>query len=276
MLTFPRIDPVIVQVGPLAVRWYGVMYLLGFTISYFLVKKQIKESLLNAPGKDEGPEKLLEREFQHLDGLMLYLVTGVILGGRLGYVLFYNLSWFLEHPSEIIATWHGGMSFHGGTAGALAAGYIYCRLHGTEFLKWADRFTVTAPIGLGLGRLGNFINGELYGRVTDVPWAMVFPFSDGRPRHPSQLYEALLEGVLLFAILWPVRNKKWPDGRKTALFLVGYSVCRVIVEFFREPDQQLGFVLGNWITMGQLLSAAFMAAGALLWVMAGHKPRSAT
>ena len=281
MIAFPRIDPVIVQVGPLAVRWYGLMYLLGFAAAYFLVRKQIAEfpsGAATAPhdsssavlkGGESGNTAQIT-EYQHLDGLMFYLVIGVIAGGRLGYVLFYNLSWFLEHPLEIFATWHGGMSFHGGTLGALVAGYIYCRKFHLDFLLWADRFIVTAPVGLGLGRLGNFINGELYGRAADVPWAMVFPHGGNIPRHPSQLYEAALEGVLLFLILWPLRKKSWPSGRKTALFLMCYSVCRVIVEFFREPDAQLGFIFSGWLTMGQLLSVCFMVAGIFLWVMAGR------
>ncbi len=271
MIAFPHIDPVIVQLGPLSVRWYGLMYLLGFTAAYFLVRKQIAESpaQICSSARVSGEAQQLT-EFQHLDGLMFYLVIGVVAGGRLGYVLFYNLSWFLEHPLEIFATWHGGMSFHGGTLGALLAGFIYCRKFHLDFLLWADRFIVTAPLGLGFGRLGNFINGELYGRAADVPWAMVFPHGGNIPRHPSQLYEAALEGVLLFAILWPLRKRPWPAGRKTALFFMCYSVCRVIVEFFREPDAQLGFIFSGWLTMGQLLSFCFMAAGVLLWIAAGR------
>ena len=273
MIAFPQIDPVIVQIGPLAIRWYGLMYLLGFTAAYFLVRKQIMESPAPATGPtgdaiQDKDEHLTE--FQHLDGLMFYLVIGVVAGGRIGYVLFYNLSWFLEHPLEILATWHGGMSFHGGTIGALLAGYMYCRKFHLNFLLWADRFIVTAPVGLCLGRIGNFINGELYGRAADVPWAMVFPQGGNVPRHPSQLYEAMLEGILLFAILWPLRNRPWPPGRKTALFLMAYSVCRVIVEFFREPDAQLGFIFAGWLTMGQLLSICFMTAGILIWIITGR------
>ena len=278
MIAFPRIDPVIVQIGPLAIRWYGLMYLLGFTAAYILVKKQIIES--TAPASETGAgihEQDRIDQLEHLDGLMFYLVIGVVAGGRLGYVLFYNLSWFITHPLEIFATWHGGMSFHGGTLGALAAGFIYCRKHHEAFLIWADRFIVTAPAGLGLGRLGNFINGELYGRAADIPWAMIFPQGGNIPRHPSQLYEALLEGVVLFAILWPLRNRPWPPGRKTALFLIGYSVCRVIAEFFREPDAQLGFIFAGWITMGQLLSLCFMTAGLLLWIItAGHNAHNSS
>ena len=271
MIVFPHIDPVIVRIGPLAVRWYGLMYLLGFAASYLLVRKQIMESPIPSMTRGVKQEKNIRlSEIHHLDGLMFYLVIGVVAGGRLGYVLFYNLSYFLEHPLEILATWHGGMSFHGGTAGALLAGLIYCRKFHLDFLQWADRLIVTVPAGLGLGRLGNFINGELYGRPANVPWAMIFPQGGNIPRHPSQLYEALLEGVLLFCILWPIRKKNWAHGRKTALFLMCYSTLRIVVEFFREPDVQLGFIFMHWLTMGQLLSICFMAAGVLLWIMAGR------
>lgn len=270
MIAFPHIDPVIVRIGPLAVRWYGLMYLLGFTTSYFLVRKQIMESPASAMTAGQArKEGAKTAEIQHLDGLMFYLVIGVVAGGRLGYVLFYNLSYFLEHPLEILATWHGGMSFHGGTLGALLAGLIYCKRFHLDFLLWSDRLIVTVPAGLGLGRLGNFINGELYGRAADVPWAMIFPQGGNIPRHPSQLYEAMLEGLLLFSILWPLRKKNWPHGRKTALFLMCYSVLRIALEFFRQPDAQIGFIFMNWLTMGQLLSICFMTGGLLLWAMTG-------
>lgn len=265
MLPYPRIDPVIVQVGPLALRWYGFMYLCGFFAAFFLVKKQIREEFIASK-----PEKLAA-ELEFLDGIIVALIAGVILGGRLGYVLFYNLSYFINHPSEILATWHGGMSFHGGAFGVLTAGWIYCRRHGNDFFKWADRFCVTAPIGLGLGRLGNFINGELYGRPAGVPWAMIFPDGGFVPRHPSQLYEAFLEGVLLFCVLWSLRKKPWPSGRKTAIFFMAYGVIRIFVEFFREPDPQLGFVAFGWVTMGQVLSGAMIILGVLLWIFRKRK-----
>jgi phosphatidylglycerol:prolipoprotein diacylglycerol transferase len=265
MIPYPRIDPVIVHVGPLAIRWYGLMYLLGFFASFFLVKKQIREELGH-----EGPEKIA-RELALLDGIIVVLVAGVIIGGRLGYVLFYNPSYFLHHPSEILATWHGGMSFHGGAAGVLLAGWLYCKRHGTDFFRWADRFCVTVPVGLGLGRIGNFINGELYGRPADVPWAMIFPSGGFVPRHPSQLYEAVLEGVLLFLVLWSVRKRPWPSGSKTALFFIGYGVIRFLVEFFREPDPQLGFVALGWVTMGQILSLVLVVFGVFLWIIRNKK-----
>ncbi len=261
MLPYPNIDPVIIRIGPLALRWYGLMYVLGFTGGYLLVKKQIQEEKGNAA----------DQELRHLEGLMLSLIIGVVLGGRLGYVLFYNLPYYMDHPAEILATWLGGMSFHGGVIGACAAGWIYTHRHHLNFWHWADRFIVTAPIGLGLGRMGNFINGELFGRPTDVPWAMIFPQGGPVPRHPSQLYEALLEGVLLFCILWPLRGRSWSPGQKLALFLIMYSCFRFIAEFFRQPDLQLGFLAWGWVTMGQILSMALFMAGLILWWIRGAK-----
>ena len=262
MIPYPRLDPVIFKIGPVSLRWYGLMYLLGFLSSFFLVRLQI--------GQECGPDRgCRQREYAVLDGLLASLIIGVIAGGRLGYVLFYNLDYFLQHPLEIPATWHGGMSFHGGAAGALAAGLIYCRVKKEDFLKWADRIIVTVPIGLGLGRIGNFINGELYGRPADpdaVPWAMIFPDGGLVPRHPSQLYEALLEGLVLFLILWPLRRRPWPAGCKTALFFLLYGMVRFLVEFFREPDPQVGYLAFGWLTMGQLLSLLLAAAAAGFWL----------
>ena len=262
MVQYPHIDPVIVDVGPLSVRWYGFMYLLGFLASYLLVRLQIRHAC-------KGNMEMLQREYLFLDGLLAWLIIGLILGGRLGYVLFYNLPYFIQNPQEIVATWHGGMSFHGGAIGALLAGWIYVRRRREDFFKWADRIVVTVPIGLGLGRIGNFINGELYGRPADpeiVPWAMIFPGGGLVPRHPSQLYEAFVEGVVLFSILWPLRNRPWPAGYKTALFFMLYGLFRFFVEFFREPDPQVGYIAFGWLTMGQLLSIALMLAAALLWL----------
>ncbi len=264
MLPYPQINPVLLKIGPLAVRWYGLMYLIGFLSAYFLVRRQIF-----AANNQKG-EEALAVELNHLDGLFLWLVIGIIVGGRSGYVLFYNLPYYLKHVPEIFATWHGGMSFHGGAAGAIIAGWLYSKRHRIKFWLWADRFAVTAPIGLGFGRIGNFINGELFGRPSNVPWAMIFPEGGPIPRHPSQLYEAFLEGVLLFAILWPLSKKKWPHGRKLALFIMLYAVVRTIAEEFREPDPQLGFVLFGSITMGQILSLAFFCLGLLLWWYLGR------
>lgn len=257
MLPFPDIDPVLLKMGPLQVRWYGLMYVIGFTASYFLVQYQInKHKFTELAG--------------HFENLNLVLIVSVVLGGRLGYVLFYNLDYYLNHPLEIFATWTGGMSFHGACLALIISGYLYTSKHRVDFWKAADIYVATIPIGLGLGRIGNFINGELYGRPTDLPWAVAFPYG-GVTRHPSQLYEALLEGCVLFIILWSVRNKPWqntavwPHGSILSLFLIGYGLFRMVVELFREPDQQIGYLL-NAFTMGQLLSCLMVAGGIILWV----------
>lgn len=260
MINYPTIDPIIFSLGPLKIRWYGVMYILGFMAAHLLVKKQA--GMVH-----------WDRLLKHIDNLNLALIGGVILGGRLGYVVFYNFSYFRHHPLEIFATWQGGMSFHGGCLGVLLAGWLYCRKHNLNYWKTADLYVVTIPIGLGLGRLANFINGELYGRVTDVPWAMIFPGGGPFPRHPSQLYEALLEGVILFGILWFFKNKpwqkpalrSWPHGSILALFLILYGSFRSLVEIVREPDPQLGTLMAG-LTMGQILSSVMIISGILLWI----------
>ena len=259
MLTYPDIDPVIFSLGPLHVRWYGLMYIFGFIAAYLLVGYQARKFHW---------QQLLK----HLDNLNLAIIAGVILGGRLGYVVFYNLPYYLQHPLEIFATWQGGMSFHGGCIGVLVCGWLYCRRHNIDFWKVADLYVVTVPVGLGLGRIGNFMNAELYGRVTKVPWGMIFPGGGLLPRHPSQLYEVLLEGVFLFIVLWTLKGrpwqeqygKRWPHGTMLALFLGLYGIVRFLVEFVREPDPQLGQVLLG-LTMGQLLSLSMIVLGFVLW-----------
>ncbi len=254
MIPYPHIDPVIISIGPLQVRWYGMMYVLGFTATWLLVRYQIKKYDLAK----------LQRHFENLN---FTLIISLVLGARLGYVLFYNFAYYRHHPLEILATWQGGMSFHGALIGLITGGYLFCRRNGLDFWQTADVYIVTVPIGLGLGRLGNFINGELFGRLTDVPWAMVFPGGGPLPRHPSQLYEALLEGVLLFLLLWTTKNrywrKHWPAGTLLALFLIFYGIFRSLVELFRQPDPQLGFLFFS-LTMGQLLSLLMIIAGATI------------
>lgn len=256
-MTFPNIDPIIFSLGPLHVRWYGLMYVLGFMACYFLVQKQIRD--------------FAYKELQpHFENLNLVLILSVVLGGRLGYVFFYNFSYYMQHPLEIPATWTGGMSFHGACIGCLIGGALFTKIKKLDFWTCADLYVVTIPIGLGLGRFGNFINGELFGRTSDVPWAMVFPGGGPLPRHPSQLYEMLLEGVLLFTLLWILRrkpwkeNKNWPHGCMLSLFLMAYGAFRMFVELFREPDRQIGFLLG-FMTMGQLLSGLMILGGGTLW-----------
>jgi phosphatidylglycerol:prolipoprotein diacylglycerol transferase len=251
MIPHPSIDPEIVRFGPLSIRWYGVMYLIGFAASYLLVKEQIKKRGLS-----------LSRDF--LESLYTCIILGLVIGARLGYIFFYDLSAYLRHPLEILAVWHGGMSFHGGLIGSVACGIWYCRRSRADAWLVADLVTATAPIGLGMGRLGNFINGELYGRVTDMPWGMIFPNGGVIPRHPSQLYEFFLEGVVLFAVLWIVKDRVRRSGVLLSIFIMLYGGIRIFVEFFREPDSQLGLVLGPF-TMGQLLSACMVLGGLVLY-----------
>lgn len=264
MIPYPHIDPVIFHLGPLQVRWYGLMYVLGFVASYCLVRYQIKKYSL----------KDLEEHFENLN---LVLIISLVLGARLGYVLFYNLSYYIAHPAEILATWQGGMSFHGALIGVLLGGLIFCRKNRFSFLESGDVYVVTIPIGLGLGRLGNFINGELFGRVSDVPWAMIFPGGGPLPRHPSQLYQSFMEGVLLFIVLWLAKNRywkrNWPSGSLLALFLIFYGIFRWVAEFFRQPDVQVGFLF-NTFTMGQLLSTAMIIAGGAILLLVKKRPVS--
>jgi phosphatidylglycerol:prolipoprotein diacylglycerol transferase len=245
-----NIDPILIDLGIIRVSWYGLMYIFGFLASYLLVRYQMKR-------KDFGVSKL------EVENLYFYLILGLVIGARLGYVLFYNLKDYLVDPLEIFAIWHGGMSFHGGLIGVLIVGILFSWKNRKSFWKIADLFIVTAPIGLGLGRIGNFINGELYGRVTQVPWGMIFPKGDSLPRHPSQLYESALEGGVLFLILWFLKDKKLPTGGLLAVFLSVYGVFRFFLEYFREPDPQLGFILGPF-TMGQILSALMIIGGIVL------------
>lgn len=244
MIPFPNIDPVIFKIGPLSVRWYGVMYLIGFSASYFLVRYQLKR----------------KRIAMDIGSLYSFLILGLVIGGRLGYIVFYNLNDYIKNPIEIFAVWHGGMSFHGGLIGSVLAGIIFCKKHRLDFWQLSDLVIVTVPTGLGLGRIGNFINGELYGRVTDVPWGMIFPSGGPFPRHPSQLYESFLEGVVLFVFLWFIKDKNLRAGVLTSLFLILYGIFRFIAEFFREPDQQIGFIFGPF-TMGQMLSVVTILSG---------------
>jgi len=245
-----NIDPILFQFGPLRVSWYGLMYVFGFLASYLLVLYQMKR-------RDFGITR------QEVDSIFFYLAMGLIVGARLGYVLFYDLPLYLKNPLEVLSIWHGGMSFHGGLIGVLAGWFIFCWKNKKSLWRTADLFVVTAPIGLGFGRIGNFINGELYGRVTQVPWGMIFPKGGPLPRHPSQLYESVLEGGVLFFILWFMKEKKLPPGGLLAAFLSLYGGFRFFLEFFREPDVQLGFVFGPF-TMGQVLSSFMIAVGLFL------------
>lgn len=258
MIPFPQIDPVIFRVGPLAVRWYGLMYLLGFAGSFFYMRyiARLRNFAMNS---------------EEISDLIFYGVFGVILGGRLGYTLFYNFSYYVNHPLEIFAVWQGGMSFHGGFLGVVLAILFFCKRRHKSILEVGDIVVAATPIGLGFGRLGNFINGELWGRVTDAPWGFIFPGAGSLPRHPSQLYEAFLEGCLLFVILWVVHKRGIKRGVPIFIFLAGYGICRFFVEFFRQPDAHIGF-LWSGITMGQLLSLPMIIVGlvGIVWLYKGR------
>lgn len=270
MIPYPHIDPVIFsigpfhigqfQIGPVQARWYGVMYVLGFIASYFLIQKQERSKQIGLVGTAA-------------QDLVFYLAIGLIAGGRLGYILFYeykDIMTYIKNPLEIIATWHGGMSFHGGLIGCVLAGWIFSRRRKMPFAALADSVVVSAPIGLGLGRLGNFINGELFGLPSNVPWAMVFPAGGPMPRHPTQLYESFAEGLVLFIIMWTLRKKTFKDGTMVALFFLFYGILRFIIEFFKEPDPQIGYLL-TYFTMGQILCMAMIPAAAGLFFYLNRK-----
>jgi len=253
MLIHPQFNPIALQLGPLAVHWYGLMYLAGFLTFLWLGRKRIA-SLQNSRIDNKA-----------LDDLLFYGVLGVILGGRIGYVIFYKAAYYFSHPLEIFAVWQGGMSFHGGFLGVLIAMILFAHKHEIRWLQLTDFIAPLVPPGLAFGRLGNFINGELWGRPADVPWAMIFPKVDNIPRHPSQLYEFALEGLALFTLLWVYSKKPRPVGTVSGLFLAGYGCFRFIVEFTREPDDFLG-LLSLGMSMGQWLSLPMVAAGVLLMV----------
>lgn len=258
-IPYPNIDPVIFELGPLAVRWYGLAYVIGFILAGLILRALARRWELELTDDDV------------LD-IVLVAVVGLLLGGRLGYVVFYGAGAYWEQPETIIAFWDGGMSFHGGLAGIMLAGWWIARRKGISPLRLFDLGAVGAPIGLFFGRIANFINGELWGRTTDVPWGIVFPGAGSVPRHPSQLYEALLEGLVIFLVLFVMSRKKRPEGAYIGTLLVLYAVFRTFVEFFREPDEQLGFILGPF-TMGQLLTVPVFLAGVwLLWRALRPKP----
>ncbi len=253
-LSFPEIDPILIEIGPIAVRWYGLMYLFGFLFAMWLANRRADK-----PGSGWTREQVSD--------LLFAGFVGVVIGGRLGYVFFYNFDYFLSNPLYLVQVWTGGMAFHGGLLGVITAMWWYGRKNSRTFFSVADFIAPLVPMGLALGRLGNFINGELWGRVSDVPWAMVFPTGGPDPRHPSQLYQMAMEGIALFLILnWFIRKPR-PAGAVSGLFLFGYGSFRFIAEYFREPDAHIGLIAG-FISMGQILSLPMVIGGLLMMLWA--------
>lgn len=266
VLPFPEIDPVIVSIGPLAVRWYGLAYVVGILLGWLYARRLVANERL-WPG-NTAPMRPAD-----LDDFVVWAAIGIVLGGRLGYVLFYDLPSFLADPLSILAVWNGGMSFHGGLIGTTIAIVLFARSRNINIWFLLDTMAAVVPIGLFFGRIANFINAELWGRPTDLPWAVVFPNGGPLPRHPSQLYEAALEGILLFLVLrllthYALRLKR--PRFVTGAFVAGYGLCRIFVEFFREPDPQLGYLAGGWLTMGMLLSLPMVLVG--IWAIATARP----
>ena len=253
MLTYPTINPIAIKIGPIKVHWYGIMYLVGFALAWWLGNRRAKAS--NGAWTAE-----------HISDLIFYGALGAVLGGRIGYTFFYGFNQFINDPVMIFRVWEGGMSFHGGFLGVMAAMLLYARRYRRRFFDVMDFLAPLAPLGLAAGRIGNFINGELWGRPTDVPWAMVFPTGGPLPRHPSQLYEFFLEGIVLFSLVWWFSSKPRPRMAVSGLFSLCYGAFRFGVEFVRQPDEHLQFIAFNWLTMGQLLSTPMILLGAvLLW-----------
>lgn len=260
MIDYPNINPVALNLGIVKIHWYGITYVVGILVAWLLLRFR-------------GKQDYWQFSDEQISDLIFYAMLGIIIGGRLGSVLFYNFSYYFQHPIEIFYIQKGGMSFHGGLIGVITAVWFFARKIKTPFFKVTDFIAPVVPIGLGCGRIGNFINGELWGGPSDLPWAMIFPdpAAGGIPRHPSQLYEALLEGLLLFIILWWFSKSKRPVKAISGLFLIGYGLFRFMIEFIRIPDQQLGYLAFNWLTMGQLLSLPMIIFGAIFIYLAYQK-----
>ncbi|TWT03183.1 prolipoprotein diacylglyceryl transferase [Reyranella sp. CPCC 100927] len=263
VIPYPAIDPVLYEIGPFAIRWYALAYVAGLVFAWWLARRVVAQ-----------PPVVMKPE--QIDDFLFYAALGVILGGRLGYILFYKPGFYLANPDQLLAIWKGGMSFHGGLLGVSLAVVWYARRHKIEFFSFADVMGLATPIGLMLGRIANFINGELWGRASDVAWAMVFPHDEKQvARHPSQLYQAFLEGLVLFivlVVLWKVFGLRRRPGFLCGAFWAGYGVARITGEFFREPDAQLGYLYGGWLTMGMLLSLPLIALGVWLMMRALRRP----
>jgi len=263
MINYPDIDPVAINIGFIQIHWYGITYVVGIAIAWWL--------LVVRSGKSDG-----YWTDEHVADLIFYCAVGLILGGRLGSVIFYNLPYYLAHPIDIIKIWQGGMSFHGGLIGGVVAIGFFGKKYSRGFFTVSDYLVPVIPVGLGCGRIGNFINGELWGAASDLPWAMIFPHPDAGPvpRHPSQLYEAFLEGLVLFIILWWFSSNSRPRMAASGLFLLLYGIFRSAVEFVRTPDVGIGYLAGGWLTMGQILSAPMIILGVILLILGYRKDKN--
>jgi len=261
VMPFPDIDPVAFAIGPVAVHWYGLAYVAGILCGWLYARRLVAKASL-------WPNDRAPMTAAHLDDFLLWVAVGIVLGGRIGYILFYDMASVSQNPMRAFEIWNGGMSFHGGFLGATLAMILFARRNGIPVLSMFDIIATVVPFGLFFGRIANFINGELWGRISDVPWAVVFPTGGPFSRHPSQLYEAALEGLLLLVVLGflvlRLKALKWP-GFVAGTFLCGYGLSRIFVEFFREPDPQLGYLAFGWLTMGMVLSLPMVAFG--LWLM---------
>ena len=258
MLAHPDFDPVAFKLGPLPIHWYGLAYVVAFGLGWWLGRLRARRG-----GRGWRPEDV--------DDVLFFVALGVIVGGRLGYILFYDFASVVRNPLAIFAVWKGGMSFHGGLIGVIVAMMLFARRRGRGFFEVSDFIAPLVPLGLGAGRIGNFINGNLWGRESTLPFAMVFPKADELPRHPSQLYQAFLEGLVLFALLWAFSRRPRPTMAVSGLFLLGYALFRSLVELVRVPDAQYGYLASDWLTMGQVLSVPMALAGALMMWLAYHR-----
>jgi phosphatidylglycerol---prolipoprotein diacylglyceryl transferase len=259
MYLHPHINPVALALGPVKIHWYGIMYLIGFMCAWGMA---IWRKRLYHVGNWSR---------NNISDLIFYAALGIIVGGRVGYMLFYNFTDFIASPIEIFKIWRGGMSFHGGLLGVIIAMWFFARHKHKSFFAVTDFLVPLVPVGILLGRIGNFINGELWGRVTHVSWGMIFPMVDAQTRHPSQIYESLLEGLLVFIIMWVYCAKPRKTAQASAVFLMTYAICRMIAEIFREPDANIGFLAFDYVTMGQMLSIPMLFAGLFLYAYASRK-----
>jgi phosphatidylglycerol:prolipoprotein diacylglycerol transferase len=269
VLPFPAIDPTLIEIGPIAIRWYALAYIVGILLGWWYAKRLVSNAQLWGPAG--APMKPID-----IDDFIVWATLGVILGGRLGYVLFYDFALFLNEPWQILQVWNGGMSFHGGFLGTIIAIALFARSRGIPIWSLIDVAAPSVTFGLLFGRLANFINSELWGRPTDVAWAFIFPYADGQPRHPSQLYEAALEGLVLFLVLryfTHSQHRLRQPGFISAIFAIGYGLARIFSEFFREPDIHIGYLSGG-LTMGMLLSLPLVLAGIVLLVVVQRRPVS--